>query len=775
MKGSSLDSRATSCNDYRNAAFLALVSIFFFMSYPVRAQSLWEAIRHELVPRKLFPSLITSSVVAMMTMILSVSFVALIFVDPINQLAGEGTRLMLMTAVILGIFMAIFSSYSGTIAIPQDRVAPIVALMATLIIHQMRGESPEKIGMTVLAAMATSTLLVGGVLFFLGAYKLGNIVRFAPYPVIGGFLAGSGWLLLTGSFRVVSGEPFSLVSLEKMIASGAILTWLPCAIFGAVAYLAVRFTRHYLTLPSLVFLAGLIFYTWLAAGHHTFFDARQHGWILGAPPDTASKQIRILPSLLSADWSIVFSQYTSLVALLLTSIISILLNTSALELAADEEIDLNRELRAAGMANMVSGFSGGMIGFQSLSLSSLPLGMGVRSRLVGLVSAGACLFLLWYGTSLLGYIPKFILGGILFYNGLSFLTEWVFDAYFRLIREDYYLVILILVTVALAGYLEGVGAGIIIATVLFVLKYSSVNVISNVLSGDNQHSTVDRSPLESRLLDNQGGRIHILRLKGFIFFGSANNLLNTIRARQSDPSLPRLAYVIMDFQHVSGLDTSGLVSMSKLSRLAVKADFIILAASVPVDIQNSFRNGGLLKEGPGQVRIFRDRDHSIEWCENEILKSELPAGSSETRSLPQILTDFHPWKVDTSQLLSCMEHLMVDKNHYLILQGELANELFFIESGRVKVMVELDNGRTMRVRTMGAGTVVGEIGLYLNQQRLASVVTEEPCSIYRLSGEALHQMEQNNPALASAFHEFMVRVLAERVTQQNRTLRALVE
>ena len=76
---------------------------------------------------------------------------------------------------------------------------------------------------------------------------------------------------------------------------------------------------------------------------------------------------------------------------------------------------------------------------------------------------------------------------------------------------------------------------------------------------------------------------------------------------------------------------------------------------------------------------------------------------------------------------------------------------------------------------MEAGTVVGEIGLYLDQPRLASVVTEEPCVIYRLSDVALQKMEKENPVLAAAFHEFMVRVLAERVTQQNRTLRALVE
>jgi sulfate permease, SulP family len=745
------------------------------MSSSAHADHLLKAVSRDAAPVKFFPSLITAVIVAMMTMVLSVSFVALIFVDPISGFAKEGTSMMLLMAAILGILMSIFSSYAGTIAIPQDRIAPIVALMATMIVREMPGAAPEAIGVTVLAAIASSTLVIGVVLYFLGARKLGNIVRFTPYPVIGGFLAGSGWLLLTGSFRVVSGKTFSFLDLSDIVTSGVWEGWVPCVVFGTIAYISVRFSRHYLTLPVLVFTSGLIFYAWLGFSHHSLAAARLSGWIIGMTPGSGLREIMGLPSLLHANWLIVVSQYGSVVALLFTSIISILLNTSALELAADEEIDLNQELRAAGMANMVGGFAGGMIGFQSLSLSVLPLDMGVRNRLVGLFSGLACLLMLCFGTDLLGYIPKFILGGILFYNGLAFLTQWVYDAYFRLLREDYLLVILILAIVAVAGYLQGVGAGIIIATVLFVLKYSSVNVISNTLSGDSHHSTVDRSPMEARLLDHKGGQIHILRLKGFIFFGSADNLLNTIRERNADPNLPRLAYLILDFQHVSGLDTSGLVSMSKLSRLANKAGFIILAASVPVDIQNSFRGAGLLEEGPGQVRIFRDRDFSIEWCENEILKKNQAEVKVEIKSLPQILSDFHPWRVDTSTLLGYMERVDVDKNHYLVLQGDPSKELFFIESGKVKVIVELDNGRTMRIRTMGAGTVVGEIGLYLNQERVASVVTEEPCTIYRLTAEALHKMEQENPALASAFHEFMVRVLAERVTQQNRTLRALVE
>jgi SulP family sulfate permease len=758
--------------EYKSAS----VSVpIFIMPVAVSSKSTWSSLYEEMTRSKLWPSLITSSVVALMTVVMSVSFVALIFVDPITGFLGQGTSLMLVMAAILGIFMAFFSSFPGMIAIPQDRVAPIVALMTSLIIHQMAGANPQRIGLTVLAAIASCTLLTGLTLFLMGTYKLGNIVRFTPYPVIGGFLAGSGWLLLTGSFRVISGTTFSLSDFGHTIGWRSLAAWLPSGVFGVLAYLGVRYTRHYLTLPAFVVIAVAAFYGWLAISHQTLIAARLSGWILQAPGNAGFSSIQPVATVLQADWHVVFSQYPSFVALLLTSIVSILLNTSALELEADDDIDLNQELRAAGLANLSGSLAGGMIGFQSLSLSSLPLGMGVRSRLVGLISAAVCLLLVGFGTGLVGYLPRFVLSGILVYAGLGFLTEWLFDAYFRLIREDYFLVVLILAIVALAGYLQGIGAGIIIATVLFVLKYSTVNVISNTMSGDGNHSTVDRSPPEARHLSEVGGQILIVRLKGFIFFGSADNLLKVIRDREADRTLPRLSYVILDFQQVSGMDTSGVVSLSKLARLAKKTGFAVLTASVPADIQNSFRNAGLLGDGPWQVQVFRDRDFSIEWCENEILRKQSSLYRQEKRSLPQVLQDFHPWRVDIALLLDYLERQEVGKNHYLMFQGDPSADLFFIESGKVRVVVELDNGRLMRVRTMEAGTVVGEIGLYLNQPRVASVVTEEPCVVYRCGAEALHRMQEENPTLASAFHEFMVRVLAERVTQQNRTLRALVE
>ena len=61
---------------------------------------------------------------------------------------------------------------------------------------------------------------------------------------------------------------------------------------------------------------------------------------------------------------------------------------------------------------------------------------------------------------------------------------------------------------------------------------------------------------------------------------------------------------------------------------------------------------------------------------------------------------------------------------YLVKQGGPPDEILFIESGRVTVSLALPDGRSMRLRSMTVGTMIGEIGMYLNKPRNASAVAD---------------------------------------------------
>ena len=106
----------------------------------------------------------------MMTRTLSLGVAALIFSGPLSIHLAAGIGMMLSTAVVTGLVVAGFSSYAGTVAIPQDRIAPILALLAGVIASRLPGDTdPSLVFYTVTAAIILSTLITGGVLAALGS------------------------------------------------------------------------------------------------------------------------------------------------------------------------------------------------------------------------------------------------------------------------------------------------------------------------------------------------------------------------------------------------------------------------------------------------------------------------------------------------------------------------------------------------------------------------------------------------------------------------------
>jgi SulP family sulfate permease len=85
----------------------------------------------------------------------------------------------------------------------------------------------------------------------------------------------------------------------------------------------------------------------------------------------------------------------------------------------------------------------------------------------------------------------------------------------------------------------------------------------------------------------------------------------------------------------------------------------------------------------------------------------------------------------------------------------------------------LEDYEQMRLQTMGLGTIVGELGLYLGSTRSASVIADTPTVAYRLTKEALQKMKEKEPKLAATFHEVIVNLLSERLVGLNRLIEVI--
>jgi SulP family sulfate permease len=470
-------------------------------------------------------------------------------------------------------------------------------------------------------------------------------------------------------------------------------------------------------------------------------------------------------------WDVIGRQAGNLAAVVMVSVITILLRATGIELITAQNADLNHELRAAGLANLVAGLGGGMIGFHSLIDAVLAHKMKA-TRLVGVVLAGICSVALVAGGAFLSFFPRPVLGGLLLFLGLDLIIEWVYKPWFKLPKVDYAMVILILAAINLIGFLEGVGLGLALAMVVFIVNYSSLSVVKHTLSGATYTSNVDRPRLYHQLLRQKGHWLYILELQGFIFFGTAQRLLDQIRQRIHDPALSPPHFVVLDFRLVSGLDSSAVLSFAKMKQLAQAHHFTLVLTHLAPKMQPQVSE---LFADPPVCRAFPDLDHGLEWCEDQAIETFESVGlSAKPPTLLKQLEKGLPRTVNAALLLASFERREFAPGACLICQGAESRELYIIEMGQVTVQRQLSSG-AVRLRTLGAGTIVGELGLYLRQPASASVVADQLTVAYSLTAAQLQRMEHDAPELASAFHRFIVGLLSERVARMNSTVQALLD
>ncbi|MDX2216754.1 MAG: SulP family inorganic anion transporter [Oculatellaceae cyanobacterium bins.114] len=731
--------------------------------------------------RDLLPNIFAGTISGLVTLIYSISYAALVFSGDLAEYIPLGISCALISGTINAFWVALYSSLPFTIAGPDSNASAILSLMAAAIATSiLSSNSTDLVFPTVWLAIALSTVITGLCLFTLGRLRLGSFIRFIPYPVIGGFLAGVGWLLTQGSFKVMTGKSLDMTYLPSLFDSSFLLHWLPGVFLAFTLQIILRRYKSPVLLPGITLIAIAGFYLLLRMIGISIEQARSQGLLFEALANGSLWQSSNLTALLQVDWSVIGNQLGSLMTLVAVVAITILLCASGIELATQTDVDLDKELRTAGIANIMTGLCGGMAGYLSISRTILNYKAGATNRFAGVFAATLCATFLIFGVSFLAYLPKAIFGGLLLYIGLSLLFEWVYQSWFELARLDYILVIIILLIVANLGFLEGVGFGVIIACVLFVLNYSKLRVIKNALSGVSFRSNFERSFHQKRLLQEKGEELYILRLQGYIFFGTANTLLEHVRSRLNNKTLTKISFLVIDFQLTGGLDSSSVISFIKMRRLAKQFGVTLVLTDLSPDIEGKLSQSHVIdvigdEEKPDVVtRTFPDLDHGVEWCENQILRR---GTFRRKRFVPLTiqLEDVFPLPNKTTKFLNRLEKLKVQAGYCLYRQGDPSEAIYFVESGQISILQELGDGEVVRMGTVSEGTVIGEVGFYQESVHSVSAIADEPCSLYRLSREALAQLEQEEPQLASACHQFIAKLLAERVSQADERSRILLQ
>ena len=350
--------------------------------------------------------------------------------------------------------------------------------------------------------------------------------------------------------------------------------------------------------------------------------------------------------------------------------------------------------------------------------------------------------------------------------GLSFMVEWVWDKRRLLPPLEYAVVVVILLGIIVWGFLIGVVIGLVLAVVLFAISYGRIELVHEVAFGETYRSNVDRPVSERAELRSRSEQVQILRVTGFVFFGSTNRLLERIRRRVEAATPPR--FLVIDLRRVTGVDSSAVVSFVKVMRLAEAAgsEVIFTGASDPVRAQ--LARGGV-DETQGLVSFEPDLDRGLQRCEDALLSAPGLAEAQAEHPAGRRLDGLPPG------LEAHLERVSLPEGSVLLHQDDPPGDVYVLESGRLGVETTTAEGARIRLRTLRPGVVVGEVTLYTGVARTADVVAEVPSVVLRISRASIERLEAEEPELASTLHRWLATTLAERLTDTMRTFDVLLD
>jgi len=716
------------------------------------------------------PSIIAGVIGGIIKIVAAMAFSALIFTGTLAAYLPQGIGIVLFGFLLFAVISTFTASYPVNINTPQDIPIAIIALIATTVMATNGKDwDAETTFQFIFVTIALTSILVGIFFFILGTLKLGKLVRFIPYPVVGGFLAGTGWLIVKFAFIMTAGMGLSLDNVVSLFDQATLHKWFPGLIFGLIMLISSRYTKHYLLIPALIAIGITSFYAIMFFYGFSYTDLESNGYLLGPFPEGGLFQGLPLKYLSDFKWSIFLEQLPAIGTMMILNSISVLFNYSGLEIIIKKDLDLDQELKTTGIGNIIAGLGGAPPGHLSLGGTLLSISIGSKSKLTNIVIALLCALTLFFGSEVLSFFPRIILGGLLFNLGLSFLVDWLYSTWSRVPKTDYTIILLIFLVIGTVGFLEGVITGLLMSVVLFVVSYSKVEIIKHELTGKTFHSNVERSESLKKIIDDSGDQTLILPLQGFIFFGSANRLLERIKLHLQSQNEKNLKYLVFDFKQVTGVDSSTINSFNKLRILAELDNFQVLFCNLTPQIISQFEAEGLFADSMDLFLKFDDLDHGMEWCEEQIISETTISSNKQKEEIDEIKL----FEEKFADLLIYFESKDINQNTTFIEQGNDPEGLYFIKSGRVTVELRSSNNK-IRLKSMGTGTVVGEVSLYLKTQATASVISNTACKTYFLSHENFEKLNKEDPERAAELHTYIVKLLSDRLAKSNATIQALM-
>jgi MFS superfamily sulfate permease-like transporter len=682
--------------------------------------------------------------------------------------AAQGALAGLTCAVFGGIVAAILRTSSFVTNIPTNPIGFLHASFGAALMGAWNRD-PQ----LVLAAYPVFVLLVAFWQILFGASGLSRVIKFTPYPVLGGFITGLGLLIGLKQLPIL----FGVASLSDLAGLARNLS-LPhpfTTLFGILIVLAVLAVgRIFPKFPAL--LSGLLIGF---AGYHLLRLAMPQ---IDLGPTIGSVSIGSFGAIPTLDMSILLALWNDSEALqiiLLGSLILALLGTLDLFLdlraaqnLSDIPIGPRRELIGLGAGNIVSALVGAVVVAISYSVTVANHRAGGRGRISTIAAALILAAAVFLAPSLLFAIPMIVLAALLIIVSIR-----SFDAMTLRIARDAFAAEdaasrararrNLAIAAAVAGAtvigqpIIGAGVGVLLACFVFIADMSRP-IVRRRMSGAQAHSRRVRSRHDLDILRRAGSLVSVLELQGVLFFGNSDDLATELR-----DIADRAVIIVLDFKRVSDVDMSGATALQQAAKRCRERNRHLVLCGVKQGYATILTDA---VAGNDNAFMLNDLDAAMEWAEEAILRAGAGGHSVFEQDLAQadLTLGMTPAEIDI--LGRHLTSIGYPAGTALCHAGDPSDRLWILTRGTVSIRVSGANGGR-RLASLAPGCSVGEMGLLEHQPRSADVVADDDVEAYMLTGIQFDALLREHPRIGQAILTNIARQLAQRLRVTSEDLR----
>jgi SulP family sulfate permease len=482
----------------------------------------------------------------------------------------------IITAIVAGFLISVFSGSRFQVGGPTG--AFIVIIYSIVQKHGYDG-------------LVLATVMAGVLLVVMGIARLGDVIKYIPYPVTVGFTGGIAVVIFTSQIRDFTGlylDPVPEHFLMKWQAyvQHAGLFDHQAVMVGVVTLAILMFwpkvTRR-IPGPLVAIMVCTIWVSWAQWPVETI--GTRFGAVEAALPQLNWPRL---------SWGRLAELTSSALAIAVLAGVESLLSAVVADGMTGKRHHSNTELIAQGVANIVSPLLGGIPATGAIARTATSIKNGAQSAVAGIVHAVTILIIFIFCGRWAAYIPMATLAGILIMVAYH-MGEWHLFAKMRKspLSDILVLAVTFLLTV-LVDLTVAIEVGVVLAAFLFMRRMAAVTEFGFVAK-DGESVIPEDSETSVRL--EIPSEVEIFEIQGPFFFGAASKFKDTLTEWERLPKI-----LILRMRYVPTIDATGLQALEELVTQTQREGGKIILSGVRASLRRALQKSGMV-DRVGTVNI----------------------------------------------------------------------------------------------------------------------------------------------------------------------------